>query len=50
MEELTNLSDGKPSKDKLELVNCPKCNGVGCTACGGIGKVTKAKAKRISNG
>lgn len=54
--KLTNLSDGKPSKGKLEPVSCTTCGGTGkigvakCPMCLGVGEMTRSKQKRLNNG
>lgn len=52
--KLTNLSDGKPNSNSLDLVKCTKCYGTGtlgsskCPICNGVGEMTRSKQKRMN--
>lgn len=56
VKRLTNLSDGKLSKNRLEPVDCGTCSGTGkignakCPMCLGVGQMTRSKQKRLNNG
>lgn len=51
---LTNLSDGKPNSNSLQLVKCGTCDGEGhfgdkkCPVCAGAGNMTRSKQKRMN--
>lgn len=52
--KLTNLSDGKPNTNSLDLIECKTCEGTGklgkatCPICGGNGGMTRSKMKRLN--